>query len=51
MAPSVVGTIAIFEVIEPSVALSVETPGCVAPEGHRDKYPSTPEGTTVAFNT
>ena len=49
--PFVVGTIAIFEVIVPSGAFSVETSGLIAPCGHKVKKPSTPGGTTVAFNT
>ncbi len=37
MLPFAVGTMAIFEVIAPSSAFNVDTLGCAAPFGHRDK--------------
>jgi len=49
--PLVVGTIARFDVIAPSPALSVDTKGCVAPCGHKVRKPSGPGGTTVPLST
>jgi hypothetical protein len=49
--PLFVGTIARFEVIEPSIAFSVETSGRAVPCGHNVRKPSEPGGTTVALNT
>src|SRR5271170_4761193 len=51
MEPLLVGTMAMFEVIAPSSALSVETSGCDPPAGHSVRKFSAPSGTTVAFNT
>src|ERR1700682_2885061 len=45
------GNRAIFEVTAPSMALSVETTGCVPPCGHNVRKPSGPVGTTVALST
>ncbi len=42
------GTIAIFEVIDPSTAFKVETSGRVPPSGHSVRYPNDPEGIAVA---
>lgn len=49
--PLVVGTIARFDVTAPSLALSVDTKGCVAPCGHKVRKPSDPDGITVPFST
>ena len=49
--PFVVGTIAILEVIAPSIAFSVETRGCVVSWGQSVRKPKGPGGTTVAFST
>src|SRR5271167_572581 len=49
--PSLLGTIAMFDVTDPSTAFSVETPGCEPPSGHRVRYPNVGAGTTVALNT
>jgi hypothetical protein len=51
MEPFAVDTIAMFDVMAPSSAFSVEINGCGVPYGHIDRYPSTPVGTTVALNT
>src|SRR5271157_1386731 len=45
------GTIAMLEVIAPSIAFSVETTGCCSPFGHNVRYPRGPCGTTVALKT
>src|SRR5208337_2966601 len=48
--PSVVGTIAMFDVTAPSIAFSVEATGGGLPlSGHKVRYPSGPGGTTVAL--
>ncbi len=49
--PLSLGTKAMFEVMEPSFALSVETNGCMASCGQSVRKPSGPGGTTVALNT
>jgi hypothetical protein len=46
-----VGTIARFDVTAASSALSVATVGWLCPCGHKVRYPSGPDGTTVALNT
>ena len=50
IAPFTVGTIAILDVIAPSMAFSVETSGCVVPAGQRVRKPKGAGGTTVAFS-
>jgi hypothetical protein len=45
----VVGTMAMLEVIAPSLALSVETPGWVPPAAHKVGQLNVAEGSTVAF--
>src|SRR5258707_472607 len=47
--PLVVGMIAIFDVMAPSCAFSVETSGRSGPCGQRVRKPSWPGGTTVAL--
>ena len=49
--PFVAGTIAILDVIAPSMAFNVETSGCVVPCGHSVRKPKGVGGTTVAFKT
>src|SRR5271157_2520873 len=49
--PLLVGTIAMFDVTAPSIAFSVETPGCIPPSGHSVRYPNEPGGTTVPLKT
>ena len=51
MEPSSVGTIAMFDVTEPSEAFRVETLGCVSLCGHSVRYDIGPGGATVALNT
>ena len=51
MEPSVVGTIARFEVTSPSTAFSVDTVGWFWPSGHNVRYPNLPDGITVALKT
>ena len=48
---SLVGTIAILFVIAPSSAFNVATVGCVLPCGQSVRYPSGPDGTSVALKT
>src|SRR5664280_666362 len=50
--PLVLATIAMLEVIQPSIAFSVENGrGLPVPSGHSVRYPSPPWGTTVALRT
>src|SRR5664280_474933 len=49
--PLLVGTIAMFEVIMPSIAFKVEAKGRGWPSGHKVRYPNGPCGTTVALKT
>src|ERR1035437_7476709 len=50
--PLVLATIAMLEVIQPSIAFSVENGrGLPVPSGHSVRYPSQPCGTTVALRT
>src|SRR5581483_3038571 len=49
--PSMLGTIARFDVITPSAALSVEVDGRISVVGQIVRYCSGPCGTTVAFIT
>ncbi len=49
--PSIFGTIAIFDVMNPSYAFSVDTPGCVCPSAYNVRYPNVGLGTTVALKT
>jgi len=51
MEPLLVGTMAMVLVMAPSTAFKVETTGCISPFGHSARYPSGPEGTTVALKT
>src|SRR5258708_1072278 len=43
------GTIAAFDLILPSIELSVATSGLDCPEGHNVRNPKGPEGTTATF--
>jgi hypothetical protein len=45
MLPLVVGTMAMSELIAPSLALSVETPGCLPPAAYRVRQRNDAEGT------
>lgn len=49
--PFALGTIAIFDVTNPSRAFNVDTCGWFSPSGHSVRYPRAPSGTTVALNT
>src|SRR5579872_3368267 len=51
MEPFFVGTMAMFEVMAPSSALSVAVGGCGSPSGHIVRKPNGPGGTTVALKT
>src|SRR5580658_6692435 len=44
------GTIAALALILPSEELRVETAGCGCPDGHTERNPSGPKGTTVRFS-
>src|SRR5579864_5823122 len=44
------GTMAAFDLILPSMELSVATSGCGWPVGHSVRNPSEPEGTTATFS-
>src|SRR5689334_10963964 len=49
---TLLGTIAMFDVTNPSRAFSVETTGCCWPAGHNVRKPRGPlAGTTVALKT
>ncbi len=49
--PFAVGTIAMLDVMAPSIAFNVETTGRPWPSGHRVMKPSDAGGTTVVLNT
>src|SRR5580698_4013834 len=49
--PSVLGTMAMFDVTAPSLAFSVDTVGCGSPSGHSVRKLSVPCGIAVALNT
>src|SRR5580698_10554963 len=51
MEPLLVGTIAMFDVIQPSGAFSVDTTGWFCPSGHSVIYANVGDGITVAFAT
>ena len=49
--PLTFGTMAMFEVIAPSLAFSVDTIGCCSVSGHGERKLSAPCGMTVALKT
>jgi hypothetical protein len=51
IAPLSVGTIAMFDVVTPSVAFRVDASGCARIEGQRVRNCTGAKGTTVAFST
>ena len=51
MDPLLVGKIAMFDVIHPSGAFSVDTAGWFYPSGHSVRYANVGDGITMAFAT